>query len=85
MFVDYVKIDVKAGDGGNGCTSFYRDKLNPAGGPDGGCGGKGGDIIVIGDSGATSLAYYYYNRSFFAENGEMGKGNNRTGKNGEDP
>lgn len=84
MFVDYIKIEVKAGDGGNGCTSFYRDKLNPTGGPDGGNGGKGGDVIVVGDPSSSSLVDYYFKRKYFAENGEMGKGNNRTGKNGED-
>ena len=84
MFVDYVKIEIKAGDGGNGCTSFYRDKMNPAGGPDGGNGGKGGDIIVCLDKSASSLANFYYTRKFVAENGQMGMGNNRTGKNGED-
>ena len=84
MFVDYVKIDIKAGDGGNGCTSFYRDKMNPAGGPDGGNGGKGGDVIVCLDKSASSLVNFYYTRKFVAENGQMGMGNNRTGKNGED-
>ena len=84
MFVDYVKIDIKAGDGGNGCTSFYRDKMNPAGGPDGGNGGKGGDVVVCLDKSASSLVNFYYTRKFVAENGQMGMGNNRTGKNGED-
>jgi len=83
MFVDYVKIEVKAGDGGNGCTSFYRDKMNPAGGPDGGNGGKGGDVIICLDKSASSLVNFYYTRKFVAENGQMGMGNNRTGKNGE--
>lgn len=83
MFIDYIKIDIKAGDGGNGCRSFYRDKNNPAGGPDGGNGGKGGDIIVVADDSSRSLVDFYYKRHFVAENGQMGMGNNKTGKNGE--
>ena len=84
MFVDKVKIKVKAGDGGNGSQSFFRDKMNAHGGPDGGDGGRGGSIIIRADKNMTSLVDYYYQRVFRAENGVQGLGNRKDGKNGAD-
>lgn len=84
MFVDKAIITIKAGDGGNGATSFihYKGKVN--GGPDGGDGGKGGDIIFVADSHLSSLADYYYQTKFIAENGSRGEPKNCSGKAGED-
>ncbi|MDR2648933.1 MAG: GTPase ObgE [Clostridiales bacterium] len=84
MFIDRVKIHVAAGSGGRGCVSFYRAKYVPNGGPDGGDGGKGGDIIFVADSGVNSLIDFRYKKSFKARPGEDGAGNNRTGKSSED-
>jgi len=84
MFVDRVKIHVKAGNGGNGCVSFYRAKYITHGGPDGGDGGLGGDIIFVGDASMSTLMDFRYRRSFKAENGEDGGKINRFGKGGKD-
>lgn len=73
MIFDRVKIYCKAGDGGNGCVSFHREKYVSHGGPDGGDGGHGGSIIFKIDDGATTLVYYKYKRKFIAQNGEDGK------------
>ena len=62
MFVDKVKINVKGGDGGNGCASFRREKFIPKGGPNGGDGGNGGDVILVADTGQQSLVDLYYKR-----------------------
>jgi GTP-binding protein len=83
-FVDKVKIRVKAGDGGNGCISFRREKYVPRGGPDGGDGGKGGDVIFYGDRNLWTLIDFKYKRFFKAEDGEDGKGKNMKGKDGKD-
>jgi len=83
-FVDEASIYVKAGDGGNGCVSFRREKYIPFGGPDGGDGGKGGDIFLIADSGLNTLADFRYHRRFRAERGQDGMGRNCSGKSGED-
>lgn len=83
-FIDKVKIKVKAGDGGDGCISFRREKYVPRGGPDGGDGGKGGDIILYGDKNLWTLLDFKYRRSFKAEDGKDGKGKNMKGKDGED-
>ncbi len=84
MFIDKIKIYVKAGDGGNGAVSFRREKYVAAGGPDGGDGGRGGNIIVRIDEGANTLLAFRYKRKFSAENGENGKGAKMHGKSGED-
>jgi GTP-binding protein len=83
-FLDQAKIYVKAGKGGDGCRSFYRDKFNPIGIPDGGDGGKGGDVIIKVDSSLYTLLDFKYRRSFFAQAGKNGSSKNKTGKNGED-
>ncbi len=84
MFIDIVKIYVKAGDGGNGAISFHREKYVPAGGPDGGDGGRGGNIIFRVDEGANTLLSFRYKRKFVAENGQNGMGRKFHGKNGAD-
>lgn len=83
-FVDEATIDVKAGDGGNGCVSFRREKFIPMGGPDGGDGGDGGSIYLVADTGLNTLADFRYDRRFRAQRGENGSGRNCTGKSGED-
>jgi len=83
-FVDEVKITVKAGDGGRGCTSFRRERFVPNGGPDGGDGGDGGAIVLEVDSGLSTLLDLRYKVSYKARNGAPGMGKNRHGKNGED-
>ncbi len=84
MFIDKIKIYVKAGDGGNGAVSFRREKYVAAGGPDGGDGGRGGNIIVRVDEGSNTLLSFRYKRKFVAEHGENGKGAKMHGKSGED-
>lgn len=83
-FVDEAKIYVKAGNGGQGCVSFRRAKFIPKGGPDGGDGGKGGDIILVGKRGLSSLVELNYKKIYKAENGKNGSGNNKKGRNGKD-
>jgi len=83
-FVDEVTIQAKAGDGGSGCLSFRREKYIPFGGPDGGDGGDGGNVLLCGDENLNTLADFRHVRSFRATNGQPGKGENRTGKSGED-
>ena len=83
-FVDEASIEVFAGNGGNGCVSFRREKYVPRGGPDGGDGGDGGSVILLGDDALNTMIDYRYTRRFRAENGESGKGRNCTGKAGED-
>ncbi len=82
LFVDVVNISVKAGDGGNGCVSFHREKYVQAGGPDGGDGGRGGDVIFCATERMHTLMDFRYHRKFTAGNGEDGMGNRRSGKNG---
>lgn len=84
MFVDRVKIHIKGGKGGNGCVSFYRAKYITHGGPDGGDGGKGGDIVFVVDPGASTLMDFRYKRIFKAENGSDGEKRNKTGADGAD-
>ncbi len=79
-FVDEVSIKVEAGAGGNGCSSFRREKFIPFGGPDGGDGGAGGDIVVLADANTNTLVDYRYTRSFRAERGQNGSGANCTGR-----
>jgi GTP-binding protein len=80
MFVDYVEIEVESGRGGHGCISFHTEKFVPKGGPDGGDGGRGGDIIALADSHLTTLLDYRYKRTYKADNGQPGSGNLRTGR-----
>ncbi|GAK53098.1 GTPase obg [Candidatus Moduliflexus flocculans] len=84
MFVDEVDIYVKAGDGGNGCLSFHREKFVPYGGPDGGDGGRGGHVILRVNSQLSTLIDLRYQARYQAEGGGNGRGRNQTGKNGED-
>jgi GTP-binding protein len=83
-FVDEARIHVKAGDGGNGCVSFRRERFIPRGGPNGGDGGKGGDVILQADAQLTTLLDLTYPKPFRAQKGSHGKGKDQTGKNGED-
>ena len=83
-FVDEASIYVEAGRGGKGCVSFRREKFIPRGGPDGGDGGKGGDVIVAGNSNLASLLDFKYKRKYKAQNGQSGGGQNKTGRNGDD-
>jgi GTP-binding protein len=84
MFIDRVVVHVKAGDGGSGIISFRREKFVPMGGPDGGDGGRGGDVIVVGDSNLSTLLDYTYRDSWAAPAGEHGSGSNKTGRSGDD-
>lgn len=84
MFIDLVKITVKAGNGGSGCLSFRREKFVPKGGPDGGNGGKGGDVLLRVDPGLTTLLDLQYHQSYKAKRGGHGQGSNKTGANGQD-
>jgi GTPase len=84
MLIDNVKIAIKSGDGGNGCVSFRREKYVPKGGPNGGDGGKGGDVIFKADNSLATLIDFKYKRIFKAENGKHGLGGDKTGKSGDD-
>lgn len=84
MFIDSAKIYVKAGNGGNGMVSFHREKYIAAGGPDGGDGGKGGDVIFVVDEGLNTLIDFRFKKHFKAELGQDGGPSNCSGKNGED-
>lgn len=84
MFTDYVKIIVKSGDGGDGAVSFRREKYVAAGGPDGGDGGKGGDVYFTVDQDSNTLIDFRYKKKFKAENGKNGEGARRYGRGGED-
>ncbi len=83
MFIDRTNIHIKGGNGGNGCVSFYRAKYITHGGPDGGDGGKGGDIIFIADKNITTLQDFRYKRTFKAQSGEDGGKRNCSGKDAE--
>ena len=84
MFTDYTKIIIKSGDGGNGAISFRREKYVAAGGPDGGDGGKGGDVYFVVDKDKNTLIDFRYNKKYKATNGENGSGAKCSGKSGED-
>jgi len=83
-FIDEAIIEVHAGDGGNGCVSFRREKFIPFGGPDGGDGGDGGSVLLEADSGLNTLVDFRHARRFHAERGENGRGRNCTGHSGKD-
>ena len=84
MFVDIAKIKIKAGDGGNGAVSFHREKYVASGGPNGGDGGKGGDIVFVADDNLSTLADFRYKRKYVAQNGENGKKGKCSGKSAPD-
>ena len=84
MFVDKATIKIKAGNGGNGAVSFHREKYVAAGGPDGGDGGRGGDVLFVADSNLSTLVDFRYKRKFLAQNGADGSGKRMTGKSGQD-
>ncbi len=83
MFVDEAKIRVKAGDGGNGCMAFRREKFVPRGGPSGGDGGRGGDVVMESSERHNTLVHFRFNPEYKAERGRHGEGSNRTGREGE--
>jgi GTP-binding protein len=84
MFIDKAKIVIQAGNGGNGCVSFHREKYVASGGPDGGDGGRGGDVIFVADDNLSTLADFRFRHKFAAQNGENGRSSNCTGRSGED-
>ena len=83
-FVDKVTIDVRAGKGGDGAVSFHREKYVAAGGPDGGDGGRGGNVVFQADDNLSTLMDFRYKRKYVAPNGEPGRGKRCSGKNAED-
>jgi GTPase len=84
MFIDEAKIRVKAGDGGNGCLAFRREKFVPRGGPSGGDGGRGGDVIMVSSERHNTLVHFRFNPEYKAERGRHGEGSNKTGREGGD-
>jgi GTP-binding protein len=84
MFIDEATIRVKAGDGGNGCVAFRREKFVPRGGPSGGDGGKGGDVIMESSERHNTLVHFRFNPEYKAQRGRHGEGSNKTGREGED-
>jgi len=84
MFIDEATIRVKAGDGGNGCMAFRREKFVPRGGPSGGDGGKGGDVIMESSERHNTLVHFRFNPEYKAQRGRHGEGSNKTGREGED-
>lgn len=83
MFIDEVTISVKAGDGGNGCLAFRREKFVPRGGPSGGDGGRGGDVVLVASEHYNTLLHFRFNPEHNAERGRHGEGSNRTGRDGD--
>jgi GTPase len=82
MFIDEVRIRVKAGDGGNGCLAFRREKYVPRGGPSGGDGGRGGDVVFLASEHHNTLLHFRFNPEHIAQRGRHGEGSNRTGRDG---
>ncbi|RKX23611.1 MAG: GTPase ObgE, partial [Candidatus Zixiibacteriota bacterium] len=83
MFIDYVEIEVIAGKGGDGCVAFHREKYIPKGGPVGGDGGRGGDVVAVADPNLNTLLELRYKRKQKAESGNIGGGGLKTGRSGE--
>src|SRR5260221_9432671 len=84
MFIDEARVRVKAGDGGSGCMAFRREKFVPRGGPSGGDGGKGGDIILESSERHNTLVHFRFNPEYKADRGRHGEGSQRTGREGDD-
>ncbi|MCD4689932.1 GTPase ObgE, partial [bacterium] len=84
MLIDAAKVELKAGDGGKGCRSFRREKFVPRGGPNGGDGGHGGDIVFEADGGRSTLLDFRYRRRYVAERGRHGGSSRKRGHDGED-
>ncbi len=84
MFIDKAKIKIRAGNGGNGAVAFHREKYIASGGPDGGDGGKGGDVVFVVDDNLSTLADFRYKRKYCAKNGNDGQGSRKNGRKGED-
>jgi GTP-binding protein len=82
LFIDQVIVSVKAGDGGNGCLAFRREKFVPRGGPSGGDGGRGGDVMLVASEHHNTLLHFRFNPEHIAERGRHGEGSNRTGRDG---
>ena len=83
MFIDEVRIYVKAGNGGNGCLAFRREKYVPRGGPSGGDGGRGGDVTIVASEHYNTLLHFRFNPEYKAQRGRHGEGSNKTGRDGE--
>src|SRR5437867_11043555 len=84
MFVDETTVELAAGPGGDGVTAFHREKYRPRGGPDGGDGGHGGDVVLVADEGVATLVDYHFHPHQRAGRGRHGQGSNRRGADGED-
>ena len=84
QFIDLALIHIRSGTGGSGCSSFRREKFIEFGGPDGGDGGKGGNVVIRAVSNLNTLIDFKYKRHYFAKNGRPGMGQNKTGANGDD-
>src|SRR5881296_3100593 len=84
QFIDEARIEVKAGDGGNGCVAFRREKYMPKGGPSGGDGGRGGDVVFVANPQLSTLLDFRYLRHYRAQRGEHGMGSDCNGKDGVD-
>jgi len=82
VFIDEVVVSLKAGDGGNGCLAFRREKFVPRGGPSGGDGGHGGDITLVASEHYNTLLHFRFNPEHTAQRGRHGEGSNRTGRDG---
>ena len=83
MFYDETKVYLKAGDGGHGCMSFLRQKYMPAGGPDGGNGGRGGNVVLQADENVSDLRAFHFKKHWKAKNGQPGRGTDQNGRMGE--
>src|SRR5215475_3646751 len=83
MFIDSAEIRVRGGGGGNGCLAFRREKFVPRGGPSGGDGGHGGDVVMVASPHYNTLLHFRYNPEHKAERGRHGEGSNRTGRDGQ--
>ena len=83
MFIDEARIRIKAGDRGNGCLAFRREKFVPRGGPSGGDGGRGGDVVMESSERHNTLVHFRFNPEYKAERGRHGEGSNKTGREGD--